>query len=133
MKALFFISICFILYTYFIYPLFICLISALFRKKLRQSIEYRPNIDVIISVYNEGRFLEEKVSSIYNSTYPADKIRLLIGLDACTDQSLEVLNKLKPKYPNMHVFYFNERRGKPAVLNDLINKIERCAFEKKYQ
>ncbi len=53
-------------------------------------------ISVIIPNYNYARYLEERLTSIINQTYPIYEIILLD--DASTDNSLEVMNGLKWKY-----------------------------------
>ncbi len=127
MKQLFFLGLGFVLYTYLIYPIIICILSRLLGRGIRHNYDYQPLISVIISAYNEGQYLEEKVNSIFNGDYPKDKIEILIGLDGCTDNSEDILNNLKGKGvgENLYVYSFPERRGKPAVLNDLLARTNR--------
>lgn len=52
----------------------------------------RPRISVVLPNYNYGRYLEARISSILNQTYPPSQIIFLD--DASTDQSAEVAERL---------------------------------------
>jgi poly-beta-1,6-N-acetyl-D-glucosamine synthase len=69
-------------------------------------------------VYNERRVLKEKLQNITAINYPIDKIRFLFGSDGSSDGSNEVLGGSGLSQVRIHAF--PERRGKVAVLNDLV-------------
>ena len=83
---------------------------------VKQNVE-RP-LSIVIVAHNEALTLPRKLCSLLASTR-ADWIReILIGLDGSTDDTAAVL----AAFPDARVkcFNFSERRGKPAVLNELI-------------
>ncbi len=127
MKDLFFLGLGFVVYTYLLYPVIICILSRLSGRNVKYNYDYQPLVSVLISVYNEGQYLEEKMDSIFNGSYPRDRIEVLVGLDGCTDDSESILRTLKGEngYSNLYVYSFAERRGKPAVLNDLLAQANR--------
>jgi len=49
-----------------------------------------------------------------------NKIEIIIGSDKSEDQTNEIINKLSSEFPNIKFFPFLIRRGKSAVLNDLV-------------
>lgn len=81
-----------------------------------------PDISVIMSVYNEEKVLENKINSIYNTSFPKGKMEVIIGSDGSSDRTEEILRKMKEKLTNFSFYHSNIRRGKPNVLNDLVSK-----------
>ena len=121
---IFWTSIFLLLYTYIIYP---ALLRILARRKQSNRIVYSknedmPDISVIMSVYNEEKVLENKINSIYNTSFPKGKMEVLIGSDGSNDRTVEILGKMKKKLTNFFFYHSNIRKGKPNVLNDLVSK-----------
>lgn len=117
----FLISVTAIVYSYALYPWLIFLLSR--KKKLRleqyQEDDELPFVSLIISAFNEERLIGEKIQSVYQTNYPGNRFEVLIGSDASTDKTDEILQKVSGKYPSLHYFKFPERRGKGNVMNDL--------------
>ncbi|AWM32086.1 glycosyltransferase [Hymenobacter nivis] len=78
-----------------------------------------PAIDVLLAAHNEAAVIEKKVRSTFATTYPVEKIRLLVGSDASTDDTNALLEKLARRHPQLHVVAHAQRRGKPAVVEQL--------------
>ena len=118
------ICICFFipLYTIVLYPVLLPLLSSIFKHPVNLSDDIgKPEISILISVYNEEDYIEDAVRSIYECNYPKDKINLLIGSDGSTDNTDEIIERLKNTYSNIQTFRYN-RSGKNGVLNQLINQ-----------
>ena len=71
--------------------------------------DYNPLITAIVPNYNHARFLEERVKCIVNQTYT--NIEILILDDKSIDDSVEVINKLKEKYPTKIRTLLNKRNS----------------------
>jgi len=117
------INIFIILWIYLLYPMFISIMARFVNKPVEISKEYKPEITIIISAYNEEQLILGAIESIYNSEYPEEKIRVLAGSDGSTDGTVKVLNDLKMKYHSLEVFEF-DRLGKNRVLNELVSKVK---------
>ncbi len=120
-----FIVSCFLIgYTYVIFPGILALLSR--NRKLITSENFNNNfsskVSIIIAAYNEEDVIERKLLSIVESDYPLDKIEILIGSDASTDKTCEIVKELQKKYPFINLIDFMSRRGKPAIINDLVLK-----------
>ena len=124
MAYLFWFSIGFVFYTYLAYPVLVWFFSWIFAKEIKHCNDFLPPLSIVISVYNEAEHIEEKIRSIYASNYPSDRIEVLVGLDGCSDGSFEVLKRLVDEFPNLKIFNYPYRRGKAAVINDLITKVQ---------
>ncbi len=113
-------SLCFIIYTYLGYPVFICLLSALFSRNISKDSSYCPTVSILIPVYKGAVYLRQKILSIRELNYPQEKIEILIGLDGPDPQAEEILVGFSSIIPNLRFFVKEKRAGKPSVLNDLI-------------
>ncbi|HNI33054.1 MAG TPA: glycosyltransferase, partial [Chitinophagales bacterium] len=110
-----------LLYAYIFYPML------LQHKALGKNISFTsyslseelPHVAIVIPVCNEEKVIKEKLDSIFNCSYPLDKLHVYIGLDNCTDASKSIITT-NFNFPNLHIIEFTERQGKPSVLNKII-------------
>ena len=79
----------------------------------------QPPISVLMSVYNEEKVLEEKVRSLMQSDYPHDLAEFIIGSDGSDDGTEMIMKELAAADSRIRYVHNGERRGKPAMLNDL--------------
>ena len=129
----FWLSIAAVTYNYVGYPLLLFVLSTclqaksdflylLCRRSRRRPLasDEIPQVAVLISAYNEETVIEAKVRNCMEIDYPTDRIEFLIGLDAPTDSTANLLSRLTSD--RLQVFHFSPRRGKLAVLCDLAQK-----------
>ena len=64
-----------------------------------------PLISVIIPNYNHARYLEQRLDSVFNQTYP--NFEVIILDDHSTDNSLEIINRYKDD-PNLSQIIIND-------------------------
>ena len=119
---IFTLSLLLILQSYIIYPLTVWILSAISKKKYLLNKNFLPNISIVISVYNEEKVIENTIRNFLLSDYDIDKIEFLIGSDNSTDSTNKILEKLSKEISNLKFYCFEQRRGKPNVLNDLVEK-----------
>ncbi len=119
---LFWISILALLHTYILYPAILKLIGSgkLINNNTYSSARELPGVSVIMAVHNEQNVLEEKISSIVSNNIPEGKIEILVGSDASTDNTNEILEKLTASLACLRFVTFLARRGKSAIINDLV-------------
>lgn len=56
-------------------------------------------VSVIIPCYNQGKYLKDSIGSVINSTYP--NIEIIVINDGSTDDTGEIINELKTRYPEI--------------------------------
>ena len=120
-KIIFWVSVLAIMQSYVLYPLIISILSK-FRKDNEKTFVNRENlpfVSVIMAVYNEEKIINEKLRSIFNTTYPEEKIELIVGSDGSTDRTDEILYVNANDNGALRFIPFKERRGKAAVVNQL--------------
>ena len=113
-----------IIYTYIFYPAY--LRKNAIGKKMKFSPylieEELPMVKIIIPICNEEKIIENKINSIISTSYPVSKITIYVGLDNCTDSTLEIIHS-KFSLSTIVITEFSERQGKPAVLNQIVNQL----------
>lgn len=117
-EILFWLCSLLILYTYIGYPFVLFIISRFVRKARRANELHTPSVSVLIGAYNEEAVIEDKIKNCLAIDYPKDKLEILIGSDGSTDQTNRILRTNAGGA--IRFTEFAQRRGKAAVLNDLV-------------
>lgn len=78
-----------------------------------------PRLSVLMSVFNEQKVIREKIHSLMNTTYPPDKMEILIGSDGSTDHTNEILSELAAGNEMIKLFIHTRRKGKGSMINKL--------------
>lgn len=113
----FWVSIVALAYIYAGYPLLVWLLGRLFPGRVIRA-PYTGQLSVVIAGYNEGSRLAKKLESLFASDCASQIQEVLIGSDGSDDNTAEVIAAYGD--PRVRLVAFAERRGKPAVLNDLV-------------
>jgi len=113
-------SVAVILYSYFGYPLLLFLVGKFGRRRSRQtsSTTELPSVCLIISAFNEDRVIRDKIQNSLSQQYPADELTILVASDGSTDGTCDIVGEFF-EY-GVELYHRPSRRGKSAVLNDVI-------------
>src|SRR6266481_4820313 len=87
-------------------------------RRCRFRPDYSPRVALLVSAYNEAPVIKAKVANTLQLDYPSDRLELLFGLDAPSDSTPELLAQVESSRLSVH--HFDRRRGKLAVLCDLV-------------
>lgn len=74
-----------------------------------------PLVSVVIPNYNNGKYLEECVTSVINQTYP--NIEIVIVDDASTDNSRCLIEMLAQEFNNIIYYFSTSNKGVSATRN----------------
>ncbi|MGH8371263.1 MAG: glycosyltransferase family 2 protein [Gammaproteobacteria bacterium] len=112
-------SITLLIYTYFGYPLLIWLWARAQKSAKPEERRYmEPFITLIVVAYNEAEYITQKLENLLDLDYPWDHLEILIASDGSSDATAELARAYRS--PFVRVIEFRHRRGKSAVLNDVI-------------
>lgn len=105
------------------YVLFPLILKFLAKNKKQNEIIFDindelPDVSILLAVYNEELVIEEKIKSTFNTNYPLSKIKLIIGSDASTDRTNEIIKSYQENY-NIELVEFEGRTGKIGIINRL--------------
>jgi cellulose synthase/poly-beta-1,6-N-acetylglucosamine synthase-like glycosyltransferase len=105
-------------YGYVGYPL---LIYALGRLREQRPIrkEIWPRLSLLVPAHNEGHAIGAKVHNCMQLEYPKDRLEVFVASDGSTDATASVI-EAATRAGMIRGVVFPERRGKAAVLNDLV-------------
>lgn len=122
LQIIFWVSFFLILHSYILYPAILKYFIRFAKSPglLYSSSEDLPNVFVIIAVFNEEELIEEKLDSLFNTDYPPEKINIIIGSDASTDRTDDIIKRFQNKSIRLDLMSFMQRSGKANVLNKLI-------------
>ena len=118
--TLFWSSLGALLYTYALYPLLVRLLT---RGRVYSGPAFTerelPTVSILIPAHNERAVIEQKITGIYRSAYPLAKVEVIIGSDASTDGTDEIVLALTKTHQRLSLVRMEERSGKASVLNRL--------------
>ena len=124
-ETLFWISLCGLLYVYAGYPFLVRCLAEMYPGSGAESLPDDLNADdpgfqvsIVIASSNDGRTLHAKLVDLLGSAQQPFIREILIGSDGSTDETGRLIGEIKDD--RIRLFEFPERRGKPAVLNDLV-------------
>jgi cellulose synthase/poly-beta-1,6-N-acetylglucosamine synthase-like glycosyltransferase len=121
-------------YSYVIYPFVLMAVAGV--AQLRRDAAYvlrkhdsrkpqeapLPSVAVIISAFNEERYLQRRIDNLLSCDYPAELLRVYIGSDGSSDGTNAILQSQTD--PRVHAHAFPVNRGKASVLNDLASRAQ---------
>jgi len=98
---IFWVSTAAMFHSYILYPWLLRILAI--GKKQNDSIydlkdQNLPNVYVVFAVYNEQKVIREKIESIFNTSYPTDKIQVYIGSDNSTDNTNAIVDEFATQY-----------------------------------
>lgn len=73
---------------------------------------------VLLAVYNGEKYLKKAIESVLNQTY--SNLELLIGLNGCVDNSLEVAKSIEDS--RIKIFDYGMDKGKSKTINKLLKE-----------
>jgi len=93
---------------------------SLVRKKPPRKEYINPAVSILMPVHNEEKYVEDKIKSLLNIDYPANRVEVLIGSDGSTDRTEEIVKKYVDGM--IKLCSREERKGKPSMLNLLASR-----------
>ncbi len=107
-----------ILHSYLLFPWLLQLFAGNHTLNTQKYAEEEmPSVAILMSVYNEASILEEKLDSLVNASYAEGRKTIMVGSDDSDDGTNEILLRYQDHYPFFHAFIYDQRQGKPAVIN----------------
>ena len=123
LQLIFWICLFLIFYSYILFPLILKILAG--KRSLKASgytDDQLPAISVLIAAHNEEELIGEKIDSVFQGDYPSEELEVLVGSDASTDRTNTILKQKENDYPALHIFLFEDRQGKPGIINQLAEK-----------
>jgi biofilm PGA synthesis N-glycosyltransferase PgaC len=133
LAVIFWVCISAVIYNYLGYPFILFALSVLSQAKsdllflIRRAprrcstrAQDLPRVALLMSAYNEEQMIEAKVRNCFDLEYAPGQLEILIGLDASTDSTPEILARFEST--RLQAIRFPVRQGKLKVLFALAQK-----------
>jgi poly-beta-1,6-N-acetyl-D-glucosamine synthase len=118
--AVFWISALVLAYGYVGYPLAIYVLGKV-RPHTHVPRAILPRVSLVVPAYNEARAIGAKIANCLQLDYPRDRLEVLVASDGSTDGTADHV-RAAADAGLIRGLVFPERRGKAAVLNDLVGQ-----------
>lgn len=125
-QIVFWISVAAMFHSYILFPVILHLLSKTRKpnsKVYSAEIDDLPEVTILMSVHNEEKVIENKLNSLLSTSYPKEKLSILVGSDSSTDKTNAILQEFAIKHSQLQIYPFEERQGKPNVINKLHQKV----------
>jgi cellulose synthase/poly-beta-1,6-N-acetylglucosamine synthase-like glycosyltransferase len=107
---------CLAFYTYALYPAILWIIARRARRgPTPPSTGLWPLVTVVMPAYNEERQIAGAIEGILAQDYPADRRQIVIGSDASTDSTDDIVRSYGDR--GVELFRMPKRSGKTAIEN----------------
>jgi poly-beta-1,6-N-acetyl-D-glucosamine synthase len=116
-EAAFWACVFLLAYTYLGYPLLVWLRSSLHPRRVR-SMNHTPSVSIVVVARDETGRIDGRIENLRSLDYPRDRFEVLLASDGSADSTEERARSHETEW--LRVFGFGTRRGKPAVLNELV-------------
>jgi cellulose synthase/poly-beta-1,6-N-acetylglucosamine synthase-like glycosyltransferase len=111
-----------VVYSYVLYPVLVFVLSRVFgRVPVAPEGGRLPRAALLIAAHNEAAVLEARIRNALETDYPAELFEVVIASDGSDDETAEICGRYEGR---VRALLFNERRGKAAVLEDAVGRIE---------
>jgi len=120
LRTVFWTSAAVVTYVYFGYPLLLR-VGLFGRRKpldLAGIPAQPPMVSVIIAARNEESAIEAKLKNLLSSSYPRERIQILVGSDGSSDRTEEIVRPLASE--GVGLISFPIHQGKSAMQNRLV-------------
>ena len=122
MELVFWLSIAFVFYVYFGFPILLTVLNALFRRPVRKG-PCTPAVTLLVAAYNEARVIEDKLRNSLQLNYPEDKLQIVIASDGSKDATVEIAKRYEDGH-RVRVIAYPQNRGKLVTLNDTVSQLQ---------
>jgi len=115
---LFWIPLVVFVYHWALFPLVLWFWSAVRPRCYSTTAADLPEVSLVMAVYNEEPIIAEKIRNCLALDYPPDRVSILIGSDASTDLTEDIIRSFND--PRVRLVRFEPQAGKTVVQNRLL-------------
>jgi poly-beta-1,6-N-acetyl-D-glucosamine synthase len=117
---LFWLSVFFVVYVYFGYPLLLTFLARI-RPKQVEYPSYLPKVTLLIAAHNEQDVIASKLENALALDYPCESLQIIVAADGSDDRTAEIVTSFEPR--RVELSYQPERRGKMAAINRAMPRV----------
>jgi cellulose synthase/poly-beta-1,6-N-acetylglucosamine synthase-like glycosyltransferase len=115
------IALALVLWSYVGYPAVIARLARRTRLPVLAAGAATPSVEVLVAAFDEEEGIARRVANVLAQDY-AGSLSLSVGCDGCRDATAERARSAASADSRLRVAEFPARRGKAAVVNDLVRE-----------
>ena len=119
-EIFFWVSVLGIGFAYFGYGALLWALSKIWTRGGVKDQSHVPSVTFIIAAHNEERSIEGKLRNVLGLDYPRDKLEVIVGSDASSDETDEIVRRWAGE--GVQLLRMQDRTGKTAVQNACAEK-----------
>jgi cellulose synthase/poly-beta-1,6-N-acetylglucosamine synthase-like glycosyltransferase len=120
MKAIFWVSMGIVLFTYLGYVSYLWLRKRFSEKPVSKHTGYEPTVSIVLVVHNEEELLPGKLHNLQSLAYSSSKLEIIVASDASTDRTESIIETAGMSDPRVRLVRCPVHRGKAAALREAI-------------
>ncbi|MCE2570754.1 glycosyltransferase family 2 protein [Motilimonas eburnea] len=123
------ICITLVIYHHVAYPLLLKWIASRKMEPATPSVTISswPDITILMPVFNEAKYIESKIYNLGTLDYPNTKLKIVIGFDGCSDDSVQraqhALAMPENSHLNCQLVINPHNQGKVGLINQLMQGV----------
>ena len=82
-----------------------------------------PTVAILLSAHNEAAVIRARLENLAGLCYPAERVRIAVGVDGSSDPTAEIARAWAAGRPNVLVHEAPVQRGKMAMLQALVGLV----------
>lgn len=124
LQVIFWLCLLALIHSYVFYPFITWLLARNppgTLEKIASPDEF-PFVSILLAAHNEETVIGDKLRSMLQTDYPADRFEILIGSDASTDNMDSIVKQFAAANPSLKFTRFHQRSGKISIINQLVTQ-----------
>jgi GT2 family glycosyltransferase len=117
LEGMFWSALIMLFYVYIGYPL-VAWLTATLRPARHVRLAVQPRVTVIVVAHDEANRIEARIRNLLALDYPRSRLEIIFGSDGSSDDTVQRARRFAGD--GVIVVAYAARRGKSAVLNDLV-------------
>jgi poly-beta-1,6-N-acetyl-D-glucosamine synthase len=121
-KIIMWLCIILVFYSYIGYAIIIWIINKFKKNSVHDvdTILFEPAVSIIVAAYNEEDIIKRKIKNCLQLDYPADKLKFIFVADGSSDDTVKIIQQ----FPEVELFYKEDRLGKVAAVNRAVTFVK---------
>lgn len=119
-EAVFWGSSAMLAYTYLGYPALVWAWGRLRPRPVARADGFTPAVSVVVVLHDEAPRVAGRIENLLGLDYPPERLEIIVASDGSRDGTAE--RALAYQRARVEVIAFPTRRGKPAVLNEVVRR-----------
>jgi biofilm PGA synthesis N-glycosyltransferase PgaC len=116
-EVVFWLSLIFVVYTYFGYPVLLVIMVKLWGKPVDKK-EFTPSVTMIIAAHNEEQTIRKKLENALDMDYPKGKFDIIVMSDGSSDRTDDIVREFFNR--KVRLIRVPERSGKAHAINTAV-------------